>query len=888
MHPSNLESAKGNGMPFLAIEKGPDKGQSIHFEENCIVGRHPNSSLRLSDNAISRNHFKIYRQGLEYYIEDTESLNGTQLNTEFITKPTLLHDGDRIGIGETILLWEKEENKAQDPLISKELAGYLILEKLGKGGMGIVYKAKQLSLQRDVALKILTPKASEDQAFIKRFIEEARACANLNHPNIIQVYDVGQSDRYFYFSMEYAPGGSIQSLIAGGKSLSWEEALPFMLDTATGLEYAERKKIVHRDIKPDNLMLSEEKRVKIVDLGLAKRIDHESQGQGKEGCVLGTPHFIAPEQAKGLNVDQRTDIYSFGASFYRILSGKPPFQGNSIRAILLKQLNEKQVSLKSFLPSIPEELSDMIDTMMQKNPDLRYKSNTEIIEKLQKLSKKASIKTKKQSLDKGKLKINKSKSTISIARTSSISRREITKKRSNDKPSWLKCLRIFLPIVVINVFVFFFVSSQLSRCSSGKQDQASKEAIAKKEYQRWYSIYETQSNHPEIFEGMQKIQRDYPNTEWGKKAREFILESKSKSSYDKAKEYQSLYPQEYNTLVSLYQKIAQENPQFSLVKEIHKEIEDLKKQKKLWENELAKKLPQIIQKSLEFEKEGNYLKAWDILENFQKESKDCPAIFDKVQESKKLLEKNIHNFLALLEKNFHDHISKKHTQEASQELEKLKANQKLWLFKEKLDFLSKKMPVELPKKEELPKDFFDKKWMEYFASYQFEKGIQYFQEALGKKENSNFHPQIQIYLEDMQGMKKLFLAIHKGMEQKVLPSQGWEDLKKNIPAFDTTKTETIKIVAIQQNSIVIQTISKENSTSEHTVLLSFLPSSWIYRYLIQSYAKTQSDLFIEVATYCYYSKLYRHAKIWGEKSDELGKGKERWSRLKPRILEIKD
>ncbi|NUM35437.1 MAG: protein kinase [Candidatus Brocadiae bacterium] len=875
-------------MPFLAIEKGPDKGQSIHFEENCIIGRHPNSSLRLSDNAVSRNHFKIFKQESEYYIEDTESLNGTQVNSEFITKPTILKDGDRIGIGETIFLWEKIENKAQDPLISKELAGYLILERLGKGGMGIVYKAKQLSLQRDVALKILSPKASDDQAFIQRFIEEARACANLNHPNIIQVYDVGQAERYFYFSMEYAPCGSIQSMIAGGKSLHWEEALPLMLDTASGLEYAERKKIVHRDIKPDNLMLSEERRVKIVDLGLAKRIDQESQGQAKDGCVFGTPHFIAPEQAKGLSVDHRSDIYSFGASFYRILSGKPPFQGNNIRTILLKQLNEKQVSLKSFMPSIPEELSDMIDTMMQKNPDLRYASNSEIIERLQKLSKKSAIKTKKHSLEKSKVKINKAKSTLSMSRTSAMSRRDTGKKKQENSPSWPKCLRVLLPIVIINFFVFFFVSAQLSKCSPSRQEQSMKESMAKKEYHRLYALYENQGSLSEVIDGMQKIVRDYPNTEWGKKSKEFLWENKSKVSYEKAKEYQKSYPNEYNTILALYQKILQENPQISLTKTIQKEIEDIKAEKDLYEKELEKRLHQVLQKIDELEKDEKYSKAWDILESFQKECKDFPDISSKMRENRIQLEKNIKKFLEIAEKNFQENLKNKKFSEASLELEKLKENQKIWIIKEKLETLSKKIPKNIPKQEDLSKDFFDKKWKEFFSTYEWEKGTTYFQEQLKKKENASFSILLQDYADDMKEIHRLFKHIEKNLETTPLSiaSHGWEELKNKIPALEIPKVDSIAISSMKTQSIQFNISSKEKTSLSHTVALSFLSQKWVYKYIIQQYAKAQTDLFLSVAIYCYYSQLYRYSKIWGEKSSEIDKGKERWAKLKQKIVEI--
>lgn len=366
---------KGIFMSVLLVEKGSSKGASVTYSGKTLtVGRDVNSSLQLDDTGISRNHFQISFEDNTFQIQDTGSTNGTLLNGHFISEKSPLKDGDSIKAGETTLLWLKDKaNYEKDPLIGKKIRGYLILSRLGKGGMGTVYKAKQISLDREVALKILNhTKVSE--RFIKQFMEEARSAAALNHSNIIQVYDVGEASNFYYLSMEYASLGSLQNMLSGGKKLPYKEALDYMLDVAKGLEYAERKKIVHRDIKPDNLMISEENTVKIGDLGIAQRLDDKE----KDNRILGTPHFIAPEQAQGKTLDHRADIYAFGATFYRILSGKTPFQGNNIKTIVLSHINKPVKPLKEIEPSIPDELCNLIEKMLQKNRVIDFKAITKL------------------------------------------------------------------------------------------------------------------------------------------------------------------------------------------------------------------------------------------------------------------------------------------------------------------------------------------------------------------------------------------------------------------------------------------------------------------------------------------------------------------------------
>jgi hypothetical protein len=272
----------------------------------------------------------------------------------------------------------KPRGGADDPLIGKIIGGYKLLEVVGRGGMGVVYKAVQLSLQREVALKVLARKLSTDKNFRDLFINEARAAAQLVHPNVVQVYDAGSEGDVTYFSMEYIGQGSVEEILARDKQLAWEEAILMVLEAAHGLEYAEGKGIVHRDIKPDNLMLNDDGRIKIADLGLAKR----GEGGPDQG-IIGTPHFIPPEQALGKNVDTRADIYSLGCTFFRMITGTTVFNGKTAKEIVLKHIKEPAPAASSLNSSVPDELDAVIAKMLAKDPDKRFDSATDLIHSLE-------------------------------------------------------------------------------------------------------------------------------------------------------------------------------------------------------------------------------------------------------------------------------------------------------------------------------------------------------------------------------------------------------------------------------------------------------------------------------------------------------------------------
>jgi serine/threonine protein kinase len=260
-----------------------------------------------------------------------------------------------------------------------DIPGYSIQETLGKGGMGAVFRARQDRLNRDVALKVLSPRLAADADFVRRFHKEAQAVAALNHPNIVTVYDVGEASGTHFIAMEYMDDNSLEELLAKEGRLPWRRVAEMLLGAARGLTYAESRRIVHRDIKPSNLMLNSDDQVKISDLGLAHR-DNEDTGDGR---VFGTPHFIAPEQIRGELVDRRCDIYSLGATGYQLLTGYTPFEGVNSREILRAVLTEDFEPIEAHISETPQALSDLIERMIARDPEERPQSAESVATNLQ-------------------------------------------------------------------------------------------------------------------------------------------------------------------------------------------------------------------------------------------------------------------------------------------------------------------------------------------------------------------------------------------------------------------------------------------------------------------------------------------------------------------------
>ncbi|MGE3852608.1 MAG: serine/threonine protein kinase [Planctomycetota bacterium] len=249
------------------------------------------------------------------------------------------------------------------------ITGYEILGTLGEGGLGVVYKAKQVSMNRLVALKVLHKHWVTDDEFRKRFILEARVVGKLSHQNLIQVYDVGKESGYYYFAMEYVPGKTVDQLIEDNGAMPVPEAVNIIIQVVRSLRYYKDFDIVHRDIKPSNIV-TRQGIGKLGDFGFVKsKLDKEL---GFEGMVLGTPDYISPEQAMGdEHVDWRSDVYSLGATFYHMVTGQPPFDGSG-STVMLKHVKEQPASPKSLNPRLSDDVCHVIEKMMAKKRQDRY------------------------------------------------------------------------------------------------------------------------------------------------------------------------------------------------------------------------------------------------------------------------------------------------------------------------------------------------------------------------------------------------------------------------------------------------------------------------------------------------------------------------------------
>jgi len=268
-----------------------------------------------------------------------------------------------------------------DPLIGKELNRCTIQRKLGQGGMGAVYLAHHPGLNRAVAIKVLPGDLASNPEFRERFFREARLAARLEHPNVVQVHDVGEELGVHYIAMQYVEGKSVDAILKDKKKLALNEALAITKRIAVALSAAAKLGIVHRDIKPHNILISKDGVVKVADFGLAKDED-SNRSISEPGTIMGTPYYMPPEQAKGEKVDHRGDIYSLGATLYHMLSGRRLFDGGTPVSIVMKQINEAPTPIREIEPSIPEPVAAILAKMLEKDPAQRFATAEELVKAL--------------------------------------------------------------------------------------------------------------------------------------------------------------------------------------------------------------------------------------------------------------------------------------------------------------------------------------------------------------------------------------------------------------------------------------------------------------------------------------------------------------------------
>ncbi len=265
-------------------------------------------------------------------------------------------------------------------MVGKKFGAYEITGEIGRGGMGIVYSAIQTSLGREVALKILPPQLAMEKEFVTRFFREARSAANLNHPRIVTVHDVGEHDNIYYLAMEYIRGQSLEEIMEKHGPLPLDTAENYIAQIGDALGYAHQKGVIHRDVKAANILIDENGRSVITDFGIAKAA--YDQKLTKTGTTIGSPEYMAPEQITGKPADARADLYSLGIVFYQLLSGKVPFSGDTSVSIAYKHVNDPVPPLKNIRLDVPDYMDNIIQKLLKKDPQDRYQSAEELVQDL--------------------------------------------------------------------------------------------------------------------------------------------------------------------------------------------------------------------------------------------------------------------------------------------------------------------------------------------------------------------------------------------------------------------------------------------------------------------------------------------------------------------------
>ncbi len=278
---------------------------------------------------------------------------------------------------------DRLKNEFETKRTTEQIPGYKMKKRIGSGAMATVFLARQLSLDRLVAIKVLPKKLSSNANFIERFYKEGRAAAQLNHPNIVGAYDVGKAGDHHYFVMEYVDGETVFERIVRDRRMAEDDAIDFVRQVAEALQHAHQRGFIHRDIKPKNIMISREQTVKLADLGLARAMSDHEAAKAEAGRAYGTPYYISPEQIRGeVKIGPAADIYGLGATFYHMVTGRVPFEGRNPSSVMHKHLKADLVPPDHVNPKLSAGCAQVIEMMLAKRTKDRYERVTDLIEDL--------------------------------------------------------------------------------------------------------------------------------------------------------------------------------------------------------------------------------------------------------------------------------------------------------------------------------------------------------------------------------------------------------------------------------------------------------------------------------------------------------------------------
>ncbi|MBI3411203.1 MAG: protein kinase [Planctomycetes bacterium] len=401
----------------LTIIFGPDKDKAFTMQEGTsyVLGRSQDASFRLNDMRASRTHCEIVWHGERVRLSDRGSSGGTFVNGMKVSQ-TFLKPGDHIKVGETVLRLQiedpagastvtgLEERKQSDSevreveglaaLVGKTLAKYEIGPVIGKGESSRVFRAKDTSDGKEVALKVMHPSFSSDDDEMQRFVRGMKAMLPLRHPNLVTVYTAGKTGPYCWVAMELVEGESITEIIrrtgvAG--MLEWKNAFRICLQIARALEYAHSQGIIHRNVAPPNILVrSSDKVAKLGDLMLAKALDGIlAQQITKPGELVGDVNYLSPERTRSHSekIDGRSDLFSLGATTYALLTGKPPFAGSNLVETITKIRNAEPDSPRKFQMGVPGLFEGVVLKMLAKAPEHRYQTAAEVVGELERIGK---------------------------------------------------------------------------------------------------------------------------------------------------------------------------------------------------------------------------------------------------------------------------------------------------------------------------------------------------------------------------------------------------------------------------------------------------------------------------------------------------------------------